>query len=246
MKIILSVLLAVISISAGAAQPMEQDVFRRLRGQLAETPSDVRPTALPEFYGVYFGGTAQPRTFVDAELSVIGNHATGYSFLSGPQRGTDINTDETNRLFRHMIQTIPENKLPVRSFGAGQRKVYLFTAYDCPSCRAVEDRMAREAKRLNATVVIVPTALAFERDPNARHLLKGVLCASNRSDAWRKLLATRSVASDAACDTRPEDFVYLWRVFPVRFPSSVPTALLPDGKVYPLVLRDFDEIFKGQ
>lgn len=246
MRIVFSVILAFAAFAAGGAHANERELLRALRGQLAEQPTDVRPTALPEFYGVYFGGASQPRAFVDSQLQVLGNHAIGYSFLSGSKRGADISPEESKGLYQHMIRSIPVDRLPVKRFGDGRKTVYLFTAYDCPSCRGVEDRLTKEAKQLDVTVVIVPTALAFERDPQARASLNAVLCASDRKAAWTTLMVKRSLPqADKGCKARPEDFVYLWRVFPVRFPSSVPTALSSDGKVYPFVARDFDEIFRG-
>lgn len=48
------------------------------------------------------------------------------------------------------------------------------------------------------------------------------------------------------CTENPDDYAFLSRSFPVRFPVTVPTAVTPDGRIYPMVLAQFDEIFRGR
>lgn len=227
----------------------EREVLNGIRGQVAEKPMAARETLIPGIYGLYFPGTDQqgPRAFTDQKLSVLGNSATGYAHLSGPRRGQDLSPGESQALYQEMLANLPRARFPTYVFGKGSREVLLFTAYDCPNCRQLEQVFLKQAKSLNVTVYLVPMALRYDHDPQAKTLLKGVLCAPDKAAAWNQLILQRQGATDAACDARSEDYAYLARSFPVKLPLSVPTAVtLVDGKVYPLVLAKFDEIFRDR
>lgn len=227
----------------------EREVLNGIRGQVAEKPTAARETLIPGVYGLYFPGSDQlgPRAFTDQKLSILGNSATGYAHLSGPRRGQDLSPGENQALYREMLANLPKTRFPTYVFGKGSREVLLFTAYDCPNCRQLEQTFLKRAKSLDVTVYLVPTALRYDHDPQAKTLLKGVLCAPDKAAAWNRLILRRQIAAEADCVERTEDYAYLARSFPVKIPLSVPTAVtLADGKIYPLVLAKFDEIFRGR
>lgn len=234
-----------IGISAAAAQADEASLLTQLRANLAEKPSSVREGLLPGLYGVYFNST-EPRTYVDGKFNFIGNSSTGYTFLSGPRRGQDLSAQDAQKLFRDFLAAIPRDKLISYRFGSGRREVFLFTAYDCPNCRALEREFIKQAKTLDATVYLVPTALHYAGDPRAKPLLRGVLCAERPEVAWSDLILKGKTPEIDSCASNPDDYAFLSRSFPVKFPMSVPTALTTDGRIYPLVLAKFDEIFRGR
>lgn len=226
----------------------EREVLNGIRAQVAEKPSSARETLIPGVYGLYFPGTEQigPRAFTDRKLSILGNSATGYAHLSGPRRGQDLSADESQVLYRKMLASLPKERFPTYVFGKGTRQVLLFTAYDCPNCRQVEQAFLKQAKSLDATVYIVPTALRYDHDAQAKSLLKGILCAPDKVDAWSNLILRRQSTGDKSCAEQPDDYARLSRAFPVKFPMSVPTAVtLSDGQIYPQVLARFAEVFGG-
>ena len=243
MRFKLAIAIALFS-AAIHAHADEGSILTSLRAGLAEKPTAVRETLLPGIYGVYFNAN-EPRAFVDGKLSILGNHATGYAFLSGPRRGQDVSPQDSQRMFREFIAAIPKERLITYRYGNGSREVFLFTAYDCPNCRQLEKELASQTNSLNATVYLIPTALRYNTDPGTRPILRALLCTQNRNEAWTSLIMKGTVPKAANCQENPDDFAYLSRSFPVRFPTSVPTAVTPDGKIYPLVLAKFDEIFRG-
>lgn len=234
-----------IGVGAGTARADDASLLSQLRANLAEKPSSVREGLLPGLYGVYFNN-AEPRTFVDGKFNFIGNSSTGYTFLSGPKRGQDLSAQDSQKLFREFVAAIPRNKLISYRFGAGRREVFLITAYDCPNCRALEREFIKQAKTLDATVYLIPTALSYAGDPRAKPLLRSVLCAERPEVAWNELILKGKTPEIGSCANNPDDYAFLTRSFPVRFPISVPTAVTVDGRIYPLVLAKFDEIFRAR
>lgn len=223
----------------------ESSLLIQLRANLVDKPSAVRKSLLPELYGVYFSFN-EPRVYVDGKFTYVGNSSTGYSYLSGPRRGQDLNPQESQQLFREFLSAIPREKLIAYRFGSGRRDVFLFTAYDCPTCRALEQAFSKQAKTLDATVYIVPTALRYSMDARAKPLLKGVLCSADPAVAWNDLILKGKAPAPGACPENPDDYAFLSRAFPVKFPSSVPTAVTADGRIYPMVMAKFDELFRAR
>ena len=64
--------------------------------------------------------------------------------------------------------------------------------------------------------------------------------------AWNDLILKGEAPEVGNCASNPDDYAFLSRSFPVKFPLSVPTAVTTDGQIYPLVLAKFDEIFRGR
>lgn len=230
----------------GAYASSDSAILAQLRTRLVEKPSDVRETLLPGLYGVYFNN-AEARTFVDRKLTILGNQFTGYAYLSGPRQGEDLTPEESRQLFKEFLAAIPRDLLVRYRYGGGAREVILFTAYDCPTCRALDRELSRQAKSLNVTVYIVPTALRYAIDPGAKPVIQSVLCSPDRARAWEDLITKGFVAQATnSCGVNPDDYAFLSRSFPVRFPQTVPTAVTPDGAIYPLVMAKFDEVFRGR
>lgn len=220
----------------------EVPTLAQLRASLFEKPTALKPSLIDGYYGVYFGSD-DPGAFVDAKLNIYGNSFTGYRFLSGARLEQDLRPQEASALFRRMLKAIRKERLPTYQFGSGQKEIFLFTAYDCSNCRALEKELTKRARTINATVYIVPTALDYSQTPNARHLLRGVLCAPNRAAAWTSLIMEGSAPMERGCDVDPADYAFLSLAFPNAFPRSVPTAVTMDGRVYTMVLEAFNRIF---
>lgn len=233
-------------LAALPASADEREILNAVQRQLAEKPTSARETLISGVYGLYFPGSEQigPRAFADRKLSVFGNSATGYAHLSGPRRGQDLSAEESQALYRDMLANLPKERLITYRFGDGARQVLLFTAYDCPTCRAVERNLQQQAQHLNATVYLIPTALRYESDPASRMPLQTLLCAPDREMAWQSLILKGQAPAAARCAEQADDYAYLARAFPVKFPRSVPTAVtLADGRIYQGVQQQFSEIF---
>lgn len=237
---------AAIALCSGRAVADEGDeILRKLRDVIAQRPTAVKKTAIPGLYGVYFNQADAPSQFVTRELNLIGNSAVGYTRLSGPRAGTDLELEESRRFFKALLNDIPKDRLISYRYGSGERKVILFTAYDCPNCRVLERELDKRGSDLNATVYIIPLGLQyFRRDPATLQVIRSIWCSEDPKSAWRSAIVDRRMPAPRSCPTNPDEFANLGYAFPVHFPTSVPTAVTLDGRIYPAVLRNFSEVFQ--
>jgi len=232
----------------GAAHADEAEIAGAVKHLFGMQATSVRESLIPGLFAVNTSpAEVGPRFFMDRQLTRYGNYSTGYSHIAGPRRGQDLNTQESQELFRSMLAALPKERLITLRFGDGFRQVLLFTAYDCPTCRSIERTLQQQSNRLNTTVYLIPTALRYETDQSARTPVQNVLCAADREAAWRSLILKGQTPAAPRCAENADDYAYLYRAFPVRFPRSVPTAVtLADGKIYQGVQQQFSEIFAGR
>jgi len=208
----------------------------------------VRESLIAGFYGINTSPSEiGPRFFMDQSLTVHGNTFTGYSHNAGNRRSQDLYPQEAQELFLSMLTALKKERLPTYKFGDGSREVLLFTAYDCPSCRALEKNLLQQAKQLNVTVYLVPLALRYEVDASSRIPVQNLVCATDREAAWQNLILKRAIPPAMRCPEQADDYAYLARAFPVKVPQTVPWAItLASGKIHQTVSRDFAEIFGGR
>jgi len=240
--------LTFIMATAISAQAHERDIAAAAKRFFGLQVTAVHKSLIPGLYGINTNPSeVGPRLFMDDKLTVYGNFATGYTHLEGPAKGRDLTPSEAQDLYRSMLASLPKDKFITYRFGDGSREVLLFTAYDCPTCRALEGELLKQAKQLNATVYLVPTSLRYEVDAASRGPVKSVLCSENKVGAWKNLILNKTMPGTGRCNANPDDFAYLSRAFPIKFPTAVPTAItLSDGKVYPGALRNFSLVFGGR
>lgn len=241
--------MCIFALVSGATYANEVEIAGAVKRLFGMQATSVRESLIPGLYAVNTSPSeVGPRFYVDRKLTQYGNYSTGYSHISGPRSGQDLSSQEAQELFRSMLIALPKERLITYKFGDGSREVLLFTAYDCPACRSLEKSLQQQGQRLNATVYLIPTALRYETDVSARGPVQNLLCATDREAAWQNLILKQQSPSGAVrCSDRGDDYAYLSRAFPVKFPKSVPTAItLSDGKIYQGVQQQFSEIFGGR
>lgn len=232
----------------GGATANESEIAAASKRFFGLQVTAVRESLIAGFYGINTSPSEiGPRLFLNRDLTVYGNTYTGYSHTTGSRRGQDLSPQEAQDLFLFMLAALKKERLPTYTFGDGSREVLLFTAYDCPFCRALEKNLLQQAKQLNATVYLVPFALRYQLDASSRIPVQNLLCATDRETAWQNLILKREVPPAARCQDQADDYAYLSRAFPVKVPQSVPWAItLASGKIHQAVSRDFAEIFGGR
>lgn len=227
------------------AQADSSTLLSRLQTTLVQKPVALKPTLVPGFLGVLYPGDTSAEVFVDEAGTIIGSNATGYAYLTGAKKGAKLDDQDAKALFYRMLKGIPKDKLITYRFGSGQRKVILITAYDCPACRKLEAAIQENRAKLNATIYIVPTALAYGFDPQAPDKIQSLLCASDPAKAWFSVMQNGKLPV-SRCNVDPASYAFLYRIFPVRVPPSVPTAIADDGTVYAKVIASFSEVFQPE
>lgn len=238
-----------IALFSGAAMAADQSaaILSKLRSTIAMRPALVKPSLVDGVYSVFFEGKSSPGIFVTENLELIGNSTIGYSTLISSKSGVDLDKNQSQALFDEMLRNLPFDRLPVFKYGSGGKRVVLISAYDCPSCRQLEKELSKKAASLDATVYVIPTSLMYADDPSVRVKVKQILCSPDKSAAWSAAVLSGRPQDTDNCDTNPDDYAYLSRLFPVQFPVTVPTAITQDGAIHAFAVRDFDAIFgKGR
>jgi len=233
------------ALCSSLAQAGEAEIAAAVKRLFGMQATAVRESLIPGLYGVNTSASeVGPRLFIDKGLTIYGNYSTGYTHITGPRRGQDLSPQEAQELFRSMLSAIPKERLITYRFGNGVREVLLFTAYDCPICRGIEQALQQRSKDLNATVYLIPTGLHYQTDAAARRSVQSLLCAPDRELAWQNLILTKQAPASGNCAERADDYAYLTRAFPVKFPGFVPVAVtLADAKIHSSVQQQFQEIF---
>lgn len=242
-KCVVAVLVAGLSSLPFFSQADSSALLARLRITLVQKPVALKPTLVPGFLGVLYPGDTSAEVFVDEAGTIIGSNATGYAYLTGAKKGAKLDDQDAKALFYRMLKGIPKDKLITYRFGNGQRKVILITAYDCPACRKLEATIHENQTKLNATIYIVPTALAYGFDPQAPDKIQSLLCANDPAKAWFSVMQNGKLPL-SRCNADPASYAFLYRIFPVKVPPSVPTAITDDGVVYAKVIASFSEVFQ--
>ncbi len=120
--------------------------------------------------------------------------------------------------------------MPFR-YGTGARKVVLISAFDCPSCRALERDMESRAKSLNATIYLFPMALNY-RDKRAMDAATALWCRPDAASAWRSVMkgsASPTQGTTGNCGLRSAEYT---RSLAAMLGSyGVPAFLFEDGRV---------------
>ena len=141
-------------------------------------------------------------------------------------------TDEEQRQVRaEMFQKVQFDKLPQRTFGNGQNKVILFTAFDCPHCQKLEERLNRIGEKLNATVYVVPGTLS-SKSQERKDAVRDFWCAPNPMESWvawmtKRVAPPRAKSSCRYADTLG-DAIHAMGIT-MTMSVTTPTLLAEDG-----------------
>ncbi|WP_259583765.1 thioredoxin fold domain-containing protein [Aeromonas veronii] len=82
-------------------------------------------------------------------------------------------------------------------YGQGQKRLFLFSAIDCPACKALEDKLSKAGASENTTFFVIPSSL---QDNEAQwQRVSNIWCANDSSLAWKKYWATGSTPVAGTC-----------------------------------------------
>jgi len=137
------------------------------------------------------------------ELGTLFGDLRGLSVVptnGGPVRRVGL--DEIGDLRQEVVDAIDYDKLVRLSYGdGGGRRILVFSALDCPLCRAFEESMRRMGGEANTTFFVVPSSLMSSAqggrptwDAAAR-----IWCAEDAGASWRAYWATRTVPQPRQC-----------------------------------------------
>lgn len=101
-----------------------------------------------------------------------------------------------------VLASIEYEKLPKLAFGdGGNRRLLIFSAVDCPSCKVFEDGMRKYGASLNSTFYVVPSSLQSIAQGGGKtwQTVSQIWCAPDAGAAWKSFWASRSVPQPRQC-----------------------------------------------
>ena len=182
---------------------------RNLLANLAAGGQDIA-IRLPDIYvsptlvrGMYALSTAQGRLVgFTNEAGTLFGAAKGFN--AQPRAGASfrpLTREESAGLRREMAAKIDKRQLITVRYGAGKQEFFMFSAIDCPACKAIEDEL-RSAKSENTTFYVIPSSLqklSSQRGTQQWRKVAAIWCAPEAGQAWKRYWANGAVPPPNAC-----------------------------------------------
>ena len=150
-----------------------------------------------------------------------------------------MSTNESAEMRGEVLNNIEYNKLVrVSSGDGGGRRLLLFSAVDCPSCKIFEGAMQQMMRKTSSTIYVVPSSLQRLKDsPAAWDSVVRLWCADNNGRAWQTYWQTRALPPARQCGITPQSAestsgdlqsILMALEIPIR---GVPAMLREDGLI---------------
>lgn len=168
---------------------------------VTETSAVASPTLVRGIYrmsnqqGVFVG-------FINESGTLFGDYRGLNVVPTNGARLRPLTAAEIVEVRAEVLTAIEYEKLPKLTYGNdGNRRLLIFSAVDCPSCKVFEDSMRRYGGSLNSTFYVVPSSLQpiAQGGGKAWQTVSRIWCASDAGAAWKSFWATRSVPQPRQC-----------------------------------------------
>jgi hypothetical protein len=131
-----------------------------------------------------------------------------------------------------LIAKLKTSRLASYKFGDGSKKVFLFSAFDCPVCRGLQTELLKKNPALDTTVYVLHSNL--RANDSAAFATAGALwCATDPKNSWEVLTSGRKSTSTepTSCPAYAGWISYLIQIalFPPIARDSVPRFAFADG-----------------
>ncbi len=132
------------------------------------------------------------------EAGTLFGDSRGFNGLAPGGSGfRPLTPPEAADLRREMVVNIDKGKLITTRYGAGQKRLFMFSAIDCPACRKVEAQLAKAGAKENTTFLVVPSSLQSSEQQWQK--VANIWCASDSERAWKTYWATGATPAAGAC-----------------------------------------------
>jgi len=140
--------------------------------------------------------------------------------------------DEDLALRNELVKKLKTDRLASYKFGDGHKKVFLFSAYDCPICRRLQVELQKNNPSLDSTVYVLHSNLRA-KDQAAFATAGALWCARDPKKSWEDLSSGRKSPNGEAfaCPAYSAWITYLIQIalFPPIERDSVPRFVFADG-----------------
>jgi len=232
-KVVACSLMAIALVAAGGVCAGPQEVTAKIKaspvGPVIGTWA-VKDTLVQGVYSLQHPSGQFEPYFTDEAVTMLKTNQ-GWQRLQGGLL-PPMNAAERQKVQAALFQWLKLDEAVVFRYGDGSRKVVLISAYDCPSCRAMERDMEQRAKSLNATIYLFPMALNY-RDVRAMDIATALWCRPDAASAWRSVMLGGAAAprptTRSNCGLRTAEYT---RSLAAMLGSyGVPALFFEDGRV---------------
>lgn len=137
------------------------------------------------------------------ESGTLFGDSRGFTFVApNGAQPRPLSLGEITDLRKEVTAAIDYDKLPKIIHGnGGGRRLVMFSAVDCPFCKAFEDTMRKHAADLNSTIYVVPSSLQKISQGGARQwqAVSRIWCADDAGAAWQGFWASRAIPEPRQC-----------------------------------------------
>lgn len=181
------------------------------------------------------------------EAGTMVGSGQGFSVLSPTgAKPRPMNPNEKGELRNEVMKNIRYDQLiRVQHGDGGGRKLLMFSAVDCPSCKGFEDVLLKVGKVTGTTIYVVPLALQAGSRGGLEMWQTAVRlrCAADPGKAWQTYWQTRAVPGPRPCSFTPQsaelaqnqlEDIFVAAGVPIR---GTPTLLREDGLSLPVRLN---------
>lgn len=132
------------------------------------------------------------------EAGTLFGDSRGFNGLRrGEKSFRPLTSQEAADLQKEMVVNIDKEKLITVQYGKGQRRLFLFSAIDCPACKSLEDKLSKAGASENVTFYVIPSSLQVNEAQWQR--VSNIWCADDSAVAWKKYWATGSTPAVGSC-----------------------------------------------
>lgn len=184
----------------------------------------VRETPVAGVYALVDPTGKYSPIFTDAKITRIKNGGDAWIDVAS---GRPLPAAQARALRSDMAKRIAVDRGIAFQYGSGKEHAVLVSAYDCPYCRQLEQKLDKGS--FNGVLYLFPMALQHNR-PAAMALARDVWCSPDPGPAWKAAILDRKqpARAPASCTKDARDTTMLMALFDIK---GVPARINPDGRV---------------
>jgi len=105
---------------------------------------------------------------------------------------------DAERIRHQLMRELDTGKFVQIRYGTGRRKLFMYTAFDCPWCLKLEQRLTALGSRADVSLYFIPDTLN-RADPARQQIAESLYCAPDPGAAWKNWMIKRIPPPVATC-----------------------------------------------
>lgn len=181
-------------------EKIKQTASKNLLRTNAFAPLTIKSIPVKGYYALYKKDADIAPVVIDKDGTVM--------FVSSwtDRNNRTLSPQEQQHLRMDILGNLEKDKLIKRVYGNGKKEILIISAVDCGFCKKLEQDLAQNAKKVNATVYLAPTTLNAANKANA-DLASRIWCAKDSTRAWENWMISQTTPNSTQCERNYYDTV---------------------------------------